>query len=81
MFGSCEQGQAYVRAVDEWMDRMSEKATALQAILSGVADGTREIQAKAESTDSEWASAFRKVKDGIQNGAPARNAAGAGGGA
>ncbi|EFV13083.1 hypothetical protein [Segniliparus rugosus] len=65
MFGSCAQGQAYAQTVGEWMDRMGEKATTLQAILNGVADGTQEIKAKAETTDSEWACAFRKVKADI----------------
>ena len=62
MFGSCSQGQAYAQTVGDWMDRMGEKATTLQAILNGVADGTQEIKTKAEHTDSEWACAFRKTK-------------------
>ncbi|MGL6236208.1 MAG: hypothetical protein ACRC20_12785 [Segniliparus sp.] len=62
MFGSCAQGQAFAQTVGEWMDRMGEKATTLQAILNGVADGTQEIKTKAEHTDSDWACAFRKVK-------------------
>ncbi|ADG98682.1 hypothetical protein Srot_2231 [Segniliparus rotundus DSM 44985] len=62
MFGSCAQGQAYGQTVSEWMDRMREKAATIQAILNGVADGTQEIKTKAQSTDSEWACAFRQAE-------------------
>jgi hypothetical protein len=67
MFGSCAQGQAYGQTVGDWMDRMREKAATIQAILNGVADGTQEIKAKAENTDSEWACAFREAEARMQN--------------
>jgi hypothetical protein len=70
MFGSAPEAAALQQKIHDWLDHLNEKAKEYQAVLQGVSDGTKEIQSRAEATDSSWARGFHRTVQTSATAAP-----------